>query len=99
MTYPSAKTIADRLNQLHSEEFGGKKLGRYRIDRELFKDISNRDKLERVIIDKVAKALLDEHDLILINLGPFFAILQAKKALAWRNATKKTVHAVVARVP
>mgnify|MGYP003130767457 CR=1 FL=1 len=95
MTYPSAKTIADRLNQLHSEEFGGKKLGRYRIDRELFKDISNRDKLERVIIDKVAKALLDEHDLILINLGPFFAILQAKKQESHRSLSARLLIAPI----
>ncbi|MDV2115342.1 MULTISPECIES: hypothetical protein [Alcaligenes] len=95
MSYPTPETIAARLSQLHSEEFGGKTMGRYRIDRELFKDLANRDKLEKVVVDKVAKALMEDHGLILMDLGPYLAVLQAKKALAWRSATKKIVSTAV----
>lgn len=85
--------IADRLQALHGEAFGGKPAGRFRIPEKLLKEMMGRRRLYQEDRTALARALF-ERGFVLIDMDSFFVVMSANSFVNYRRVGKE---ALVAR--
>ena len=86
----SAATIAEILERLYDETFGGKKNGRYRISRKFLLGIARRRRLTDQHVDEIAEELF-ETNFILVNVETYFVVLNQKLFSNYRRATTAAI--------
>ncbi len=90
----SAEKMAEIIEEIYEEKFGGKSRGRFQISRSAFRQLSERKKLHDSFIDEVAEEAL-ELGYVLVSLGDTIAIIEEqvmlKESAAGFLAEKATV--------
>ncbi len=76
--------LADILNEIYRESFGGKKLGRFRTSRSNFRKLAKLPRLSEGYLNDVATCLL-KHRLILIDLDVAFCIFPRSATQSFRR--------------
>jgi len=82
--------VAQFLRKIYDTSFGGKERGRYRISRKELSELSGRKRLEYSIIDKIVDEAY-EVDLVVIDLGDYFAVVESDVMLNYRKSPRELV--------
>lgn len=82
--------VADRLADLYSRAFGGKKNGRYRIAGKLVRRLAGRRRLYEDDIRDLTRAL-GERGYVLIDMDSFFVVMSANTFVNYRRANEDCV--------
>ena len=80
----SPEEVADILEKLYFEEFGGKKRGRYRTSRLGFRKLAKRRVITDIYVNEVFQCLLVA-GLVLVNLDNAFCVLPENVAKSYRR--------------
>lgn len=80
-------TAANRLAVLYDMEFGGKKLGRYRLPAKLMRELVQRQRLYEDDIRALGRALL-ERGFVLIDMDAFYVVISANAFVNYRRANE-----------
>jgi hypothetical protein len=83
--------VAERLAAIHSETFGGKIVGRYRISRAKLLQLLNINMLRDKVIKELEEELF-ELGFSLMYMDTHFCILEVSVTANWRNVTKKIIN-------
>ena len=83
----NAEKMAEIIDEIYEEKFGGKKRGRFQISRSQFRKLGGRKKLHDVFIYEVADECL-ELGYILIYTGDIIAIIEESVVMNYRNVPK-----------
>ena len=81
---------ADRMAELYSQSFGGKKSGRYRIAVKLVRQLAGRRRLYEDDVT-VLKRELAERGYVLVDMDSFFVVMAANTFLNYRRANESCV--------
>lgn len=92
--FKSAEKMAEIIDEIYEEKFGGKKRGRFQFSRSQFRRLAGRKKLRDAFIDEVAEECL-ERGHILIHIGDIIAIIEENVVLNYRNAPKSLLNSYI----
>lgn len=76
---------ADRLAELYSRPFGGKKAGRFRISARFVREYAGRRRLYEDDVRALQRALL-ERGFVMIDMESFFVVMGANSFVNYRRA-------------
>ena len=82
--------VADRLEALYGQSFGGKPSGRYRVAAKLMRGLAGRRRLYEDDISSLTRAML-ERGYVLIDMETFFVVLSANTFTNYRRANEDVV--------
>ena len=85
-----ATSTADRLVELYTRPFGGKKTGRFRIAAKLVCRLAGRRRLYEDDILVLARELF-ERGFVLIDMESFFVVLSANTFVNYRRANEDCI--------
>jgi len=91
----SHEETADRLAELYSADFNGKKMGRFRLDRKTLAVLGGRQNIEQLSVTQISLWLAEKHDLLLIDLHDEFAILKCGLLRRYRKATVRVLEDIL----
>lgn len=80
-------SVATRLVELYSEEFGGKPSGRYRISAKLVRKLAGRRRLYEDDVRVLTRAMT-ELGFVLVDMETFFVVLNANTFTNYRRANE-----------
>lgn len=89
--HKNAEKMAEIIEEIYEQKFGGKSRGRFQISRTAFRQLSGRKRLSDAFIDEVAEEAL-ELGYVLISLGDIIAIIEEKVMLNYRNVPKSIIN-------
>ena len=92
--FKSAEKMAEIIEEIYEEKFGGKKRGRFQISRSQFRRLGGRKNLRDAFIDEVAEECL-ELGFILISIGDIIAIIEENVVLNYRNVPKSIINSYI----
>lgn len=81
---------ADKLCALYTQEFGGKKSGRYRLPAKLMRTIAGRRRLYEDDIRDISRAVV-ERGFVLIDMDSFYVVMNANTFVNYRRANEDIV--------
>lgn len=81
------------LKKLHESTFAGKPQGRYKLSRDEFKRLAERDKLKDDFVFGVMAEAEVEHSLKVIAVanGQYFGVIAVPKILGWRSVPARLI--------
>lgn len=91
---PSAFEVAELLATLYGQEFGGKRLGKYRISRKYLRELARRQRLTPEFIHELGDELF-EQGFIISDLETFFAILDQRLFNSYRRVSSMAIKRLV----
>ena len=89
--HKSAEKMAEIIEEIYEEKFGGKSRGRFQISRLSLRQLSGRKRLRDAFIDEVAEEAL-ELGYVLVSLGDTIAIIEEQVMLNYRNVPKSIIN-------
>ena len=89
--HKNAEKMAEIIEEIYDEKFGGKSRGRFQISRTAFRQLSGRKRLSDAFIDEVAEEAL-ELGYVLVSLGDTIAIIEEQVMLNYRNVPKSIIN-------
>ena len=92
--FKNAEKMAEIIDGIYGEKFGGKKRGRFQISRSQFRKLGGRKNLRDAFIDEVAEECL-ELGYILISIGDIIAIIEENVVLNYRNVPKSILNSYI----
>jgi len=87
---PSAPEVAELLAKLYGQEFGGKRLGKYRISRKYLRELARRQRLTPDFLHELGDELF-ERGFVIAELETFFAVLDQRLFNSYRRVTSAAV--------
>ncbi len=82
--------MAEDLESIYQEEFGGKLRGRFRTSRKNFRKLADLPKLTEDYIQEVS-LWLRKKELILVDIDYAFLIFQKKRTRSWRRISDSVI--------
>lgn len=92
--FKTAEKMAEIIEEIYEEKFGGKNRGRFQISRSQFRQLGGRKNLRDAFIDEVAEECL-ELGYILIPTGDIIAIIEESVVLNYRNVPKSILNSYI----
>ena len=89
--HKNAEKMAEIIEEIYDQKFGGKSRGRFQISRTAFRQLSGRKRLSDIFIDEVAERAL-ELGYVLVSLGDTIAIIEEQVMLNYRNVPKSIIN-------
>jgi len=86
----SISAVSEQLARLHSQQFGGKPNGRFRISTKLLRKLARRKRLYEDDIRDLTRAML-ERGFVLIDMDGFFVVMSANTFVNYRRANEDVV--------
>lgn len=80
--------VAEELQRLYGEPFGGKQSGRFRIPEKLLKEMMGRRRLYPEDRIAIARALF-ERGFVMIDMDSFFVVMSANSFVNYRRVGKE----------
>lgn len=82
--------IAEKLQELYAQPFGGKASGRYRLPEKLLREMLGRRRLYPEDKTAVTRALY-ERGFVLIDMDSFFVVMSANSFVNYRRVSKEAL--------
>ena len=92
--FKTAEKMAEIIEEIYEEKFGGKKRGRFQISRSQFRRLGGRKSLRDAFIDEVAEKCL-ELGYILIPIGDIIAIIEENVVMNYRKVPKSILNSYI----
>ncbi|NWH05700.1 hypothetical protein [Desulfobacter latus] len=86
--------MAEIIEEIYEEKFGGKKRGRFQLSRSQFRRLGGRKKLHDAFIDEVADECL-ELGYILIIIEDIIAVIEENVVLNYRSVPKSIINSYI----
>lgn len=86
----SAREVATLLAELYGREFGGTRVGKYRISRKFLRQVTGRRRLTPEFIHEIGDELF-EQGFVIVDLESFFAVLHQRLFNSYRRVTSTAV--------
>lgn len=86
----SAAAVAALLADLYGQEFGGKRLGKYRISRKYVRQLAGRQRLTPDFINELGDELF-ERGFVIADLETFFAVLDHRLFNSYRRVPSTAI--------
>jgi hypothetical protein len=83
--------VADILDDIYEERFGGKKRGRYKISRVGLRQLSNRMTLKESIIELIIDEV-NEYGYIMIEVEDGYALIEERIVANFRSVPKSLIN-------
>ena len=92
--FKSAEKMAEIIDEIYEEKFGGKRRGRFQISRSQFRKLGGRKQLRDAFIEEVADECL-ELGYILIVIEDIIAVIEENVVLNYRNVPKSIINSYI----
>jgi len=92
--FKSAKQVAEIIEDIFKEKFGGKDKGRFQLSRSHFRKLLGRKNLRDAFIEEVADECL-ERGYILIVIEDIIAVIEENVVLNYRSVPKSIINLYV----
>ena len=89
--HKTAEQMAEIIDEIYEEKFGGKSRGRFQISRSTFRRLAGRKNLRDSYIEEVADECL-ELGYVLVPLGDIIAIIEERVMLNYRKVPKSIIN-------
>lgn len=93
-SFKSAEQMAEIIEEIYEEKFGGKKRGRFQLSRSQFRRLGGRKNLRDAFIEEVADECL-ERGYILIVIEDIIAVIEENVVLNYRSVPKSIINLYV----
>ena len=90
----SAEQMAEIIEEIYEEKFGGKKRGRFQLSRSQFRRLGGRKNLRDAFIEEVADECL-ELGYILIIIEDIIAVIEENVVLNYRSVPKSIINSYI----
>lgn len=92
--FKSAEKMAEIIEEIYEETFGGKKRGRFQLSRSQFRKLGGRKNLRDAFIEEVADECL-ELGYILIPIEDTIAVIEENVVLNYRSVPKSIINSYI----